>query len=396
MPYQGALRLLQKAVKKYRLNAVLLDAEGRDGSLGENAPDPLLSSLHPEERTLYKAFDAYGFGYLYLLLPKGKEKRLLRIGPYLGEARSSAERLELFEQMGVAPGRQKYFNEHIDSIPVFAEGHPFFLLIDAFCEEIWKTASFAVADLKTDAGGLVFSDPSFSDGADVAVEMRTMETRYAFENELMAAVTGGQIQKENELLVAFSERAFEKRVTDPVRNAKNYAIIMNTLLRKAAEAGGVHPLYLDRISSGFAAQIEGLTAQKDSTELMREMFRGYCRLVRKHATGQLSPVVQRTVVLIDRDLSAELTLSALAEAGGVSRGYLSAAFKREMGKTLSEYVRAKRMAHAKKLLSTTHLQIQTVAAHCGLVDVQYFSKMFKAETGESPLAFRRAHKSGTR
>ena len=159
---------------------------------------------------------------------------------------------------------------------------------------------------------------------------------------------------------------------------------------------GVHPFHLDRVSSDFATQIEGLPSPKEGGALMRNMFRGYCRLVRKHATGGLSPVVQKTMLLIDSDLSADLSLDALAKAVGVSGGYLSAAFKREIGKTLSEYVRAKRMDYAKKLLLTTHLQIQTVAAHCGLIDVQYFSKMFKAETGESPLAFRRAHKKGAR
>ena len=31
---------------------------------------------------------------------------------------------------------------------------------------------------------------------------------------------------------------------------------MNTLFRKAAERGGVHPIYIDKISSDFAKQIE--------------------------------------------------------------------------------------------------------------------------------------------
>ena len=74
---------------------------------------------------------------------------------------------------------------------------------------------------------------------------------------------------------------------------------------------------------------------------------------------------------------------------GISAGYLSAVFKKEMGKTLTDYVKEKRMQKARKLLETTHLQIQTVAGHCGIMDVQYFSKMFKKETGMTPQEYRK-------
>jgi YesN/AraC family two-component response regulator len=102
----------------------------------------------------------------------------------------------------------------------------------------------------------------------------------------------------------------------------------------------------------------------------------------------LSRVVQKTVVLIDSDLSADLTLSSLAKSQGVSAGYLSTVFKKETGKTVSEYIREKRVKHAAHLLSTTHLQVQTVALHCGIVDVQYFSKIFKKQTGKTPREYR--------
>jgi YesN/AraC family two-component response regulator len=167
---------------------------------------------------------------------------------------------------------------------------------------------------------------------------------------------------------------------------------MNTLLRKAAENGGVHPVYLDRVSSEFATKIERLTSLSENTSLMLEMFRSYCRLVRKHSLNTYSILVQKTVLLIDSDLAASLSLSSLAEAQGVSAGYLATVFKRETGKTVSEYIRDKRVKHAQHLLSTTRLQIQTVALHCGIVDVHYFSKIFKKLTGKTPKEYRETSK----
>ena len=94
------------------------------------------------------------------------------------------------------------------------------------------------------------------------------------------------------------------------------------------------------------------------------------------------------MLLIDSDLSADLSLRSLADHQSISYGYLCALFKRETGKTISAYVREKRIKHAAHLLATTHLQIQTVALHCGIMDVQYFSKIFKRQTGKTPKEYR--------
>jgi len=112
-------------------------------------------------------------------------------------------------------------------------------------------------------------------------------------------------------------------------------------------------------------------------------------LVRKNAGGDYSPIVKKTVIAISADPAAELNLHTLSQKLAVSKVYLSSIFKKETGRTLTEFIREKRMEHATALLSGTHLQIQTVALHCGIVDVQYFSKLFKKHTGKTPTRYRK-------
>ena len=52
---------------------------------------------------------------------------------------------------------------------------------------------------------------------------------------------------------------------------KNYGIITNTLLRKAAEQGGVHPMYLDKVSSSFAVKIEQMTSPSSIKDMIGEI-----------------------------------------------------------------------------------------------------------------------------
>jgi YesN/AraC family two-component response regulator len=279
--------------------------------------------------------------------------------------------------------------EYYSSIPVLAENDRIFFMIDTFCEHIWHQPSFAIVEVNEENDSAALSLEEHSRAVSVEetlANIHRMELRYSFENDLLRAVSLGQQHKDP--FFTMNEEMFEKRLEDPVRNAKNYCIIMNTLLRKAAEHGGVHPFYVDRLSSRFAEKIEQVGALKESNGLMKEMFSTYCRLVYKHSVKKYSPLVQKTVLLIDADLSADLTLSQLAELQGISEGYLATLFKKETGKTVSEYVRERRIKHAMHLLKTTNLQIQTVAAHCGILDVQYFSKQFKRQTGKTPKEYR--------
>lgn len=401
MPYEQELSLLHDTFQKSHVNlARIVEADFyalREVNPLQNATDAsdasarrlFLQSLSPY--TMYKQTDAYRRAWVYLLLPKEEVSEVLLLGPYLASPIREEELLEMSEENGLFPQMQRTVREYYLSLPVLRDTNLLFVMLETFCERIWHRPSFAVIDVNREHRmpvSLLNEAPRTDSFDDHLANMKVLEKRYEFENEMIRAVTLGQIHKEKQFVSGFAAMPLEMRSSSPLRSAKNYSIIMNTLLRKAAEGGGVHPVYLDRISSGFARKIEETSVLSEFPTLMNEMFRSYCRLVRKHSLRRYSPAVQKAILLIDSDLSAPLTLSALAAAQGLSEGYLATVFKRETEKTVSEYVREKRMKHAAHLLTTTRLQIQTIALHCGIMDVQYFSKLFKKHTGKTPKEYR--------
>jgi AraC-like DNA-binding protein len=290
---------------------------------------------------------------------------------------------------------QSTLYEYYASIPVLKNTSSLFIMLETFCERVFERSSFAVVDLtseKRTPASLLNVSPSDSGFDDHLAKMKVLEKRYEFENTMIRSVMLGRQLTDRALLPDFATLHFESRSSSPIRSAKNYCIILNTLLRKSAEAGGVHPVYLDRISSDFAKKIEDLSVLSVCPMLMNEMLSAYCKLVQKHSIKKYSHPVQKAIMLIDYDLSAPLTLSTIATAQGLSEGYLAKVFKKETGKTVCEYVRDKRMKHAEHLLSTTRLQIQTIALHCGFVDLQYFSRLFKRHVGKTPKEYRQARR----
>ncbi|MBQ8858441.1 MAG: helix-turn-helix domain-containing protein [Clostridia bacterium] len=402
MPFAAELRFVLDVFSKSNIAAAVLSAgEPISRIYGDGyAPffrralrgDACLAAYFgaTETETVYKVRDPFFLRYLYFLLPGGGQQVYFVLGPYLQEPLSREQLLELGEKNGIPPQEQNYFEKYMSGIPVLPESSHLFSMLDTFCERLFG-GPFGVRDITREqeepATPLLPADSAAGPEGALA-NMQMMEKRYSYENELIRAVATGQMQKLTPLLSAFSSMAFESRTSDALRNMKNYAIITNTLLRKAAESGGVHPLYLDSVSSAFAVRIEQIQVLSEVSPLMGEMFNSYCRLVRKNAYKDASPIVKKTILTIDFDLSANLTLSSLAALHKVSAGYLSTAFKRETGKSLTTYITEKRMKHAAYLLSTTSLQIQTVALHCGFVDLQYFSKTFKRYMGKTPKQYR--------
>ena len=406
MHYIAELSFLCEVLKKNMINATVLSPDDTVMKTVGESFKSVLSFLdfsnvkisdytgRVEPFTLYKTSDLFGFNYMYMLLHDTEAPSVFFIGPFLNYEMSQRQILEIAEKNGIAPKDHHVFSEFYSSIPVVGENSSVNVMVDTFCERMWRTSSFAVVDIQNEWRFSVSPiNSTIGDDGDTALRnMKAMELRYEYENELIQAVSMGQLHKADILLSRFSEEKFEKRTPDSLRNAKNYCIITNTLLRKAAESGGVHPIYLDRVSSSFAQSIEQLGSTADCGSLISEMFKSYCRLVRKHSMKEYSPIVQKTIVIIESDLSSNLTLSSLAARQNLSAGYLSNIFSKETGKTVTEYIREKRIKHAAFLLRTTHLQIQTVALHCGIMDVQYFSKVFKKLMGKTPKEYRESTK----
>ena len=160
-------------------------------------------------------------------------------------------------------------------------------------------------------------------------------------------------------------------------------------MRKAAERGGVHPLYIDRLSSDFAKRIEAMSSINAVPALMEDIFSSYCRYVRQHSTSRYSPPIQRAILHIGASLNGDLSLKTIADAININGSYLSDLFKKETGQTITDYIAQKRIKRATRLLTTTKLQVQTIAQHCGMSDVNYFSKLFKKYTQKTPNQYRK-------
>jgi len=343
--------------------------------------------------TIYKLMDQFMCNYIHLKLPGMNPPTAMVIGPYLTIDPTREMILELAEQCNLPMQGVELLTDYYASLPVFSDPAPIFALITSFGEILWGNAeAFEMVDVNFEQLAAlpqhISSDTPIVQ-EDILLQMQQLESRYAYEDELMEIVSRGLTNRAEVIMSSVSSLNYQQRHADPLRNLKNYCIICNTLLRKAAQRGGVHPLYLDRMSGQFARTIENTPTLDACNALIGKMIRTYCRLVRTHAGKHYSAIVDRTLAYISSNLSGDLSLTTLAGIMKVSPGYLSSIFHREKGETLTAYITASRMKAALQLLRSTHLQVQTIAQLCGYADPNYFARHFRKYYGITPLASRK-------
>lgn len=100
-------------------------------------------------------------------------------------------------------------------------------------------------------------------------------------------------------------------------------------------------------------------------------------------------LIRKAKKIINKNLEKDLTVASIAVELFVTPNYFSRLFKRLQGEGCKNYIVRKRMEKAKTLLESTPLNIGEISTTIGYHDVNYFSLVFKKQTGVTPSDYRK-------
>jgi YesN/AraC family two-component response regulator len=104
---------------------------------------------------------------------------------------------------------------------------------------------------------------------------------------------------------------------------------------------------------------------------------------------EYSPFISKISDYIKENLDKELSVEELCEKFHVSKNYLYRAFHHYYDQTVNDYITAKRIRKAEKLILATSAPIYKIAEDVGVKNYTYFCKLFKRMTGFTPTEFRK-------
>ena len=100
------------------------------------------------------------------------------------------------------------------------------------------------------------------------------------------------------------------------------------------------------------------------------------------------PWLSDALIFIRKHVADRLTASEVYAHLNRSHTAVDAAFRKVLGRTVQQTIAASRLETAYQLLRKSDLPIMRIAKKCGFASQEYFSRLFSAETGVSPAAWR--------
>ena len=102
--------------------------------------------------------------------------------------------------------------------------------------------------------------------------------------------------------------------------------------------------------------------------------------------------VEQICAYLAANYQQKLSLTEVAARFYISPYYLSRLFRRVTGQSIVDYINARRIEAAQKLLETTELSIGSVAEQTGFASAAHFRRVFRETMGVGPLQYRKSRK----
>lgn len=138
---------------------------------------------------------------------------------------------------------------------------------------------------------------------------------------------------------------------------------------------------IEETKAGFITDFS--TASSTAFEFMNRMYFTF-------ATEQLnySNRVLRAINEMENRFSTLEGTKELADFLQLSENHFIREFKENVGITPTKYLNNIKIAHAKRLLTTSNMSVEQISAACNYSNANYFCRVFKKHTGMTPLSYR--------
>ena len=200
-------------------------------------------------------------------------------------------------------------------------------------------------------------------------------------------------QKKEELLYLVEKLCsdIQKHEATPVGDIKNIFFRLAVILLNESDKRGFKKDKPQSASYLWETVTNFQTLQEIKEYLIGNIEATLDNIKALEANGR---VVYEVMRLIQKKYAdSDLSVKSLAEAVFLTPTYLSFLFKKETGKTISDYIIEYRIEKSKEFLKEAQMKLFEVAGKVGYSDANYYAKAFKKMVGMTPSEFREKYSS---
>lgn len=176
---------------------------------------------------------------------------------------------------------------------------------------------------------------------------------------------------------------------NPVTNLKYHFVITTAMMTRMCCQNGMELEQAFRLSDFYIQKLDDLHTVGEVENLHDEMVVEYTEKMRRIIQQEVtSKHISACKDYIYSHIKERITVEQLAAEFGISASYLSRLFKKEVGESVSTYVRNKKMEVAKDLLKFSDFSMIEIANHLSFSSQSHFIQQFRDSVGITPKKYR--------
>lgn len=176
---------------------------------------------------------------------------------------------------------------------------------------------------------------------------------------------------------------------DPLTNLKYHFVVTTAIITRYCAQCGMEIEQAYRLSDFYIGKLDGISTLSGVAALHSRMVMDLTkkmRMLQKYASAS-KPVLE-CIDYIYVHLTERITIEDLASHVDLSTSYLSRLFKQEIGISVSDYIRDKKLNRALNLLRYTDHSFAEIANILSFSSQSHFIQSFKAYSGMTPKKYR--------
>ena len=226
----------------------------------------------------------------------------------------------------------------------------------------------------------------------VSHEMLEVHRGIECELDFYSAIANGEIELVQENC---NEQAFTNPEgmgvlsTDALRNIRYHYVVTVALITRFCVHEGLEQEKAYNLSDFYILEMDKCKTIEQISKLHDVMCLDFCKHMHEIKNSQ---VLSKQVVLcldyIYSHIKERITVAMLAEYTGLSESYLSRVFKQNLGISISDYIREKKIEKATHLLRYSDKSIIDIANYLSFSSQSHFIQTFENFTGMTPKKYR--------
>lgn len=227
-------------------------------------------------------------------------------------------------------------------------------------------------------------------------DITSVHEQYMVEQHIMECIRSGDKEK------LLSYQKYDANVKsgvlsnkdDILRQRKNEFICACTLASRAAIQGGLSVEQAYTLGSFYIQQVENLHMEENIQYLGRRMFLDFtirvARILEKQST--YSSITKLTLNYVYDHIYDYISADIIADAIQISKNYILAKFKKEVGISLVDFIKQVKVSEAKLLLEYSDYSLIEISDMLSCSSQSFFTSMFHKVEGITPKQYRELKK----